>query len=245
MSRKVTLSLLLLICLVGILSKQVFASSDLLKPNSRFYFLQTWKENIVLSLKLSKESKFEYLLTLTEKRVEDMEEFSNPAITRLYEKHYQYLDRLAAQMENKEEVTAKIRENSLHQQIALAKVYTQVSEPAKEAILNAQENSADQVARTIERVEGAQNAQEYIQKVALIQQMEQADQVEQILQESSPHADPAQSTPQSLRENRETLPGKELNPINPNLEEQEGGSDGGGKMETVVPAQMNQPTGRN
>lgn len=235
------LGFLLLSFLIGVFPPSALASAGLIKPSSKFYFLQTWQENIRLSLNFSKEKKLDYLLTLTEKRVEEMEGAPTPAVTRLYEKHYQSLDKLANQMENKEVVAERIRENSLRQQATLAKVYVQVSEPAKEAIIKAQENSSKHVAQTIERVGGVPKAEEYVQQVAVIQQLEklgQLEQVERVLQEDSPNADPATATPRELKGTNSLLPGQGLNPTNQ-------GQDGGQGMEPAGQVEMNAPAGQN
>ncbi len=241
--KKTAVSLFFLLCLVNFSPISVSASEDLKKP-SRFYFLQTWMENIRLSLNFSNEKKLSYLFALTDKRVTEMENSSSPALTRLYEKHYQYLDKLASQMENKNEVAARIRENNLRQQEVLAKVYEQVPESAKTGIINAQENSSKHVAKVVERVEGAQNAEEYLQMVTAIQQLEKLGQIELLEQaplESAPNADPSQNTPKNLQESKGLLPGQGQNPLNSALENQ--GGNNGSQMEPATPAEKNQTMG--
>ncbi len=178
---------------------------------------------------------------MTEKRVEEMKDTTNPAVTRLYEKHYQYLDRLASLVENKEAAAARIEANNLRQQAVLAEVYIKVPEEAKDGILSAQENSSKQVARTIERVSGPQEAQEYIDKIETIQQLEkigQVERVEQLPMEGSPNADPSQATPKEIKGVNPLLPGQDLNQINQ-------GQDGGQGMEPAGQVEMNAPAGQN
>ncbi len=231
---------LILFFFFAIVPPDIYASGGLIKPSSKFYLLQTLKENIQLSLSFSKEQKLNYLLSLTDKRVEEMESNPTPSVVRLYEKHYQYLDKLALQMENKERVAERIEENSLRQQMVLAKVYNQVPESAKGAIINAQENSSKHVARTVGVIEGQQKAQEYVQQVAMIQQAEKMGQVEQLPMEGSPNANPSEVTPKELKGANPLMPGQNLNIQNPSLEGQEGGS----KMEQETPAEIQAPAGQ-
>ncbi len=217
------------------------SAADLISPASRFYFLQTWLENVQISLRFSNEKKLEYIFTLTDKRVEEMKNSPNVNLTRLYEKHYQYLDRLASLMENKEEVAKRIKENSLRQQAVLAGVYEKVPEQAKEAIINAQENSSKHVARTVERVEGQQKAQEYAQVVATIQKLEklgQTERIEQLQMETNPNADPGAATIKEIKGGNPLSPGQGLNVINE-------GKNGGQGAEPAVQIQMNAPAGQN
>ncbi len=242
MAKKIAIYSLLACLISSVFSTSIYASDGLIKPNSKLYFLQTWKENILLSLSFTNENKFSYLLSLTEKRVEEMKNYTNPAVTNLYEKHYQYLDSLAGQMDNKEKVAERIRENSLRQQTVLAEVYVKVPDQAKEAILNAQENSSKHVAKTIEKVEGPQKAQAYIQQVATIQQVEKIGQIQQMEQapmEGSPNGDPSKSIPKELKGTNPGLPGQNLNEQNPGLP----GQAGGNKMEPAAPVEKNETMG--
>lgn len=239
--RRVLTAFLFLFFLFSIFSTPIFASNGLLGPSSRLYFLQTWSENVQISLRFSNQNKLEYVLRLTDKRVEEMKESPSPEVIRLYEKHYQYLDRLSSSMENKEEVIKRIKENSLRQQVVLAKVYVQVPDQAKDAIIGAQENSSKHVARTIERIEGSQEAQEYIGKVETIQQLEKTGQIERIEQlpmEGSPNADPSQAVPKEIKGTNPLLPGQDLNQIN----QGQGGGQGG---EPAGQIEMNAPAGQN
>jgi hypothetical protein len=235
--KKVILALTLIFIFLCFPSS-VSATQDFIPPTSKFYFLQTWLENIQLSLKFSSENKLNYLLTLTDKRVEEMKDSSSPTIIKLYENHYQYLDKLSEQMENKEEISQRIRENSLRQQAVLAGVYEQVPDQAKEAILGAQENSSKHVARTVERVEGTQAAKEYTAKVEAIQQLEKAGQIEQLQMEASPNANPGEASIKEIKGGNPISPGQDLNVINE-------GKDGGQGTAPGVQIQMNAPAGQN
>ncbi len=195
----------------------------------------------------SKEQKIDYLLQLTERRIEEIGNSPSPVVTSRYEEHFQKLNELSGQAQNREQAAERIREASLRQQEVLGRVYNQVPEPAKEAIINAQENSSKHVERTIGAVEGSKKAQEYIKRVERIQQLEKLGQLERLEpapMEGSPNADPSQSTPRELKENKGLLPGQELKQTNPGLNEQEGGG-GGGRMEPAAPIEMNAPAGQN
>lgn len=244
--RKIFTSLILFSLLTVLSSSPLYASKGLIKPSSGLYFLQTWEEQIELFFNRSSEQKLNYLLELTERRVDEMVDSPSPAVTDRYENHYLQLSQLTSEMQNRHQVTERIRETSLRQQEILGQVYNQVPESAKEAIINAQENSSKHVERTVAAVEGSQKAQEYIKRVERIQQLEKVGQLERlepVPMEISPNADPSQSTPQELRETNQLKEGQELRPLNPALDNQ--GGSGGGRMEPAQPIQMNQPAGQN
>jgi hypothetical protein len=243
--KKIVVGLLLAFLLIG-LPSPLYASEGLVKPSSKLYFLQTFGESVRLFFTFSKEEKLNYLLQLTERRVEEIEDTPSPAVVSRYEEHFQKLNELSSQAQNREQAAERIREASLRQQEVLARVYNQVPEPAKEAILNAQENSSKHVERTIEAVEGSKRAQEYIKRVERIQQLEKLGQLERLEpapMEASPQTDPSQSTPQELRGTSPLREGQELRPINPALESQ--GDSGGNRIEPVQPIQRNAPASQN
>lgn len=234
------LVVILLLVAVFLSPSQIFASKDLIQPSSKLYFLQTWKESITLFFTFSKEKKLDYLLQLTNKRVDEMKTDPTSAIVTNYEKHFQQLGELAAQSSNKEQVTEKIKDASIRQQEVLSKVYNQVPQQAKEAIINAQENSSKHVVKTIEAVEGTQKAQVYANQVALIQQAEKIGQVEQVPLEGSPNSDPSSASPKELK----GINGpNQLKPVNPGSNN--GGEGGGGQMQPAQPIQLNQPATQN
>jgi len=242
--RKIIASLILFSLLISVLvSFPVYASEGLIKPNSKFYFLQSWGEQIKYFLTRSPEQKLSYLLTLTERRVDEMENNPSAAVTSRYENHYQELNNLTNKMQNKQQATERIKEASLTQQQVLSQVYIQVPEPAKQAIINAQENSSKHVIKTIEKVEGISQAQQYMIQVAQIQQMEKVGQIEKIESEpmeSNPNSDPSQSTLKELKSTNTLNEGQQLNPLNPVNENQTGNSSVD-HIEPAQPVQMNQP----
>ncbi len=241
--KKVIVTLILFFLIL--VPSQIYASGGLIKPDSRFYFLQTWREQIKLLFTFSKEQKVDYLLELTERRAKEMADNPSPTVGNRYEDHYQQLNELTSKLQNKQQISERIRETSLNQQQVLAEVYSQVPEPVKDAIINAQENSSKHVVRTIEAVEGSQKAQQYMAQVAQIQQMEKAGQVEQLekaLMENNPNSDPTQNTPKELKGINPIKEGQSLNPLNP---AQDVGGGGGNRMEPAQPVQINQPAGQN
>ncbi len=228
--------LIVLIFLVFLSPRPIFASEGLIKPSSPLYFLQTWGETIRLYFTQSADQKLNYLLELSDRRVSEMEDAPTPLVANRYEDHFRELNELSDQVEGKAQAVEEIKAANLRQQEVLAKVYSQVPENAKNAIINAQENSSKHVAQTIERVEGQGKAQEYTQAVAQIQQAERMGQVEQVPMEGSPNANPGDFTPNALRGINQQ---NQLNPVNSGSENAGGG--GGGQMQPVQPIQMNQP----
>ncbi len=236
--------LIVFLSLIFLSPRLTFASEGLLRPNSRLYFLVSWAESAKLFFTFSEEQKLDYLLELTNRRVDEMKDIPSSWVASRYEEHFRQLNELSNQAEGKERAVEKIKETSLRQQAVLARVYTEVPENAKDAILAAQENSSQQVAQTIEMVEGTQKAQEYIQQVTRLQQLEKMGQVEllqKLPMEESPNSDPSTNIPKELKGANPLLPGQNLNTQNQGLQGQEGGS----KMEPAAPFEMNAPAGQN
>ena len=231
-----------LVVLFFSISLPVYADSGFFKPNSQLYFLQPMVESIKLFFTFSKEDKTDYLLQLTERRVDEMTADPSAASASRYQKHFEQLEELASEIREKEQVIEKIKEASLRQQEVLADVYTKVPDEAKDAILNAQENSSKNVANVIETVQGIEKAQEYIQRVEQIQRVEKVERderLEQVPMEGAPNADPSESIPRELNENKGLLPGKELNSQNPIFDAQ--GSNSGKEIEPTAPIEKQQP----
>jgi hypothetical protein len=235
--KKVLLSLALIIVpITFFFPSPTIAAKDLIKPTSRFYFLQTLGEEIKLLFTFSKELKVEYLLQLTDKKVNEISSYPTSPALESYKNNVNKLSQLAGQVENKEGATGRIEEANLRQQQVLARVYTQVPDQAKDAILKAQEESSKHVAQTIQNVQGPENAQKFTDQVNQIVKMEMAGRIEQIPMEGSPNTNPGEFTPKGLNEGnviKGTLP---LNPSEGNGENQ---------MQPAQPNQMNQPVGQN
>lgn len=221
------------------------AAFGFFRPDSRMYFFQPAIESVRLLFTFSKEAKTDYLLQLTERRVDEMAIEPRAATADRYQAHFEELEKLAGGAKDKEQVVEKLKEASLRQQEVLSAVYARVSDEAKDAILNAQENSSKNVERTIEAVEGADKAREYagrVEEMQRVQKMERAGRLEQAPMEGTPNANPSESVPQELREGKGLLPGKEMNPLNPVLDEQ--GGSGGEGIEPAAPVPMQQPAPR-
>jgi hypothetical protein len=241
--KKVIVFLILITFLLPLILYRVYAAENIIKPPSRFYFLQTWGEEIRLFFTRSPEKKIAYLTELTARRVEEMQEAPSPSVVNRYENHYRELGRLANEVENKDLASDKIKEASLTQQQALAEVYQQAPEPAQDAILKAQEHSSQHVTRAIEAIEGPEKAQEFAQQVAQIQQAARADQAEKAPMESGPNADPAESAPKELKGTNPLQEGQPLNQIN--TTDDAAKNSGGNRSEPVVPIQIESPAGQN
>lgn len=241
--KRIIVFLILITFILPLASHQTHASESVIKPPSRFYFLQTWGEEIRLFFTRSPEKKIAYLTELTARRVEEMQEAPSPSIVNRYENHYRELGRLANEVENKDLASDKIKEASLTQQQALAEVYQQAPEPAQDAILKAQEHSSQHVAKTIEAIEGPEEAKEFTEQVAQIQQSAQAGQVERVPMESGPNADPAESSPKELKGANPLQEGQPLNQINTTDDTAKNG--GRNRSEPVAPIQKESPAGQN
>ncbi|HLE49433.1 MAG TPA: DUF5667 domain-containing protein [Patescibacteria group bacterium] len=229
MFRKVIL--VLTIILLGVVfTPSASASGDLIKPTSRFYFLQTWGEEVRLLLTFSKDNKIDYLLTLTEKRVDEISSYPSSSVLQRYDSNVNKLSRIAEQVENKEDAVEKIKGANLRQQEILAKVYAKVPDEAKGAIVNAQEQSSKHVAQTIQNVQGSDNAQNFTNQVEQIIRIEKAGQVEQVPMEGSPNANPGEFTPKAINGPNEI---KGILPSNQS-------GDSGGQMQPAEPVQINQ-----
>lgn len=240
--RKIIVSLVLFSLLSILIVLPVYASEGLIKPSSKFYFLQTWGEQIKYFFIRSPEQKLNYLLALTERRIEEME--SNPSVTvsNRYENHYQELNGLTNKMQNKQQATERIRETNLAQQQVLSQVYSKVPESAKLAIINAQENSSKHVVKTIENVEGVNQAQQYMIEIAQILQVEKVGQIEKtelVPMESTPNSDPSQNTSKELKGTNQLKEKQQLNPLYP-VSENQAGNDVN-NMGPAQPVQMDKP----
>ncbi len=232
-----------------LMPQTVYSSEGLIKPASRFYFLQSWGESARLLLAFSNEKKTDYLVELTDRRVNEIKDAPLEKVADRYQDHYRKLDELSAEAKDKEQVAEKIKKLNLRQQEVLADVYARVPESAKDAILNAQENSSKHVAKTVEAIEGKEKAQEYIAQVAQIKQEAQIKRMERLEQapmEGAPAPNPSETAPKDLKGANPIMEGKELNPLNPLMEgRSEGGAQGQGQAEPVPPAPMAPPAPKN
>ncbi len=192
-----------------------YAAEGLIKPSSKFYFLQNWGESIMLFLNFSKESKLDYLLALTERRLDEIKDVPSQAVADHYEENFSQLKEIASQLQNAHDALEKIKEASLRQQEVLAKVYEQVPEEAKDAIENAQENSSKHLAEAIEAIDGHEEAEEYMEEVEEIQKEGQEKRIEKMEQarmenESDDDAEEAGEP----KEGKSLLPGQEMKSLN-------------------------------
>ncbi len=209
--RKIIAFFLLLSLVIVIFPSKISASKDLIPPTSPLYFLQTWGENVKLFFTFSKDQKIDYLLELTQKRVDEMEVSPTAQIGNRYEKHFQDLEDLSSQVPDKSEVVQRIKDASLRQQAVLAGVYLKVPDTAKSAILGAQAESSKHVTNTIQAVEGVKNADTYAAQTQAIQKAEQIGKIEQVEMESEPNSNPSEDNINPIREGRGL---NQLNPIN-------------------------------
>jgi len=220
----------LAIFLLG-LSSPAYAALGFFKPSSKLYFLQPVLESARLFFTFSKEAKTDYLLQLTERRVEEMTQKQSTTTVDRYQLNFAKLTKLAIEVKNPEQAVEKIKAASLRQQEVLAKVYSQVPEEAQAAIVNAQENSAKHVEKMIESAQNSVKAKEYMNQAVQIRQMERAktqNQIERVLLEGDSQINPAESVPRELNS------GLELKSLNSILEG-EGQSAGSATMMPAVP----------
>jgi hypothetical protein len=237
MKKIILISLIILFLSVSLSS--VYAALGI-NPASKLYFIQPILESIELFFTFSKEAKIDYLIQLTDRRVEEMNTVPSIKITNRYNGHFERLEKLAAQVQNKKQIVEKIKEVSLRQQEVLAEVYYNVSEPVQELILNAQKNSSKHVEKIVLDVQGFETAQEYIQRVEQIQRTQQIQQLEKtelVPMESNFNDNPSGNIPNQLNP---LNPEQELNPLNP-VSETINGGENGGQAESVAPTPMQTP----
>lgn len=191
----------LVVCLVFVATPLVAqASAGVISPSSKAFFLQTWGESIKYLFTFSKENRINYLIELSNRRVSEIAATTDTktldTLTRRYDDYYQTIATLTPKVTDNKPVTDRIQTNNLRQQEVLARVYEQVPEQAKDAIVNAQTNSAKHVGETVEKVEGSAAATDYHKQVQVIQQARKVGQVP--MQSDGPSADPSQNTPRAL-----------------------------------------------
>lgn len=240
------MAILLLVFFVGIaLPQKSQAFGDFIEPTSVLYFMQEWKESLGLFFSFSQESKLNYHLRLSEKRASELRDFGkNDAqiaqmLANKYQNNYRQMEKIAAQMENKNQVAEKIKNGSVAQQETLARVYGQVPEQAKAAILNAQENSSKNVSAVLEKV-SSEDAMEYVQKIQQIQQTQKTEMMQKTpmveKEAGNENGNPDGNGPKSLNEANDTneiKQGKDLNQTN--------GSNGSGGAAGRDSQEKNQP----
>jgi hypothetical protein len=137
-----------------------FAASEnlgLIKPDSKLYFLQTWGENTKTAFIFNKEKKADYLLELSDRRTAEIESYSDKidqkkleSISESYQKNFEKIETISAEVKNKAEIDKKIAEANTRQQEVLKSVYDKVPEAAKAAIKNAQMNSSKNIQKILE-----------------------------------------------------------------------------------------------
>lgn len=189
MSRKIFGAILILtFILVPIFQTQsVFAKADSevevldtynpsLLPDSPFYFLKTWLEEIQEFITLNPTSKAELQLKLANKRLVEAQKLAEKGKTelaqKLLDKFRERIEKAAKKTEeaedkgkNVDELVAKLQANSLRQQEVLLKVYEKVPEQARDSILQAMENSKKGLANAINNVQGIHKKEEFEKKV--------------------------------------------------------------------------------
>lgn len=225
--RKISVLFLLVLTAVVLFPSKIFASQDLIPPGSPLYFLQTLGENAKLYFTFSRNHKIEYLLTLTQKRVNEMAADPSTQIADRYAKHFQDLEALSSQVTDKTAVSVRIKDTSLKQQTVLAGVYVKVLDAGKGAILGAQTASSEHVANTVLAVEGEKAADDYNKAVQAIQKAEMSGQIEQVPMEGEPNANPSEENINAIKS------GQGINPLNPTND-----TGGGAGMQPAAPVPM-------
>lgn len=180
----------LLVFVFGVaLSQVTYAASDFLAPTSSFYFVQSWKEYLKLFFSFSKESKLNYLEELNNKRISELYSYGKinvqtaEMLANKYSNNYKKIETLALEVQDKSQLAEKIENNSLAQQENLSRVYAQVPEQAKSAILNAQVNSSKNVSAVLEKA-NPEKVADYNQKIQQIQKIQMVGKIEKAEKES-------------------------------------------------------------
>jgi len=243
---KKTTTFVLSILFISFLATPAYASLGFIKPSSKLYFLQPALESVRLFFTFSKEAKTDYLIELADRRTEEINISPSIKIANRYSDHFDQLEKIVEKTseDKKEQVTEKIKESNLRQQEVLAKVYNQVPDEAKDAILNAQENSSKNVANVIEATQGTEKEKEYVKQIEQIQRVEKKERTErlkQALKEETPNANPSDNIIKEIKSGQELNP---LNPLNTLFEDQQTGDNNQGeneKIEPASPAEIQQP----
>ncbi len=207
---------------------EAHASLGLIKPTSKLYFLQSWGESIKLFLTTSNEGKFNYLLELADRRVDEANLSPEGEVLNRYNNQMSEAAVIAGTLTDKQNAIQRVSDASLRHQEALARVYVRVPDQAKEAILGAQTQSSKHIQNTISVVAGENKAQDYANKAASIQQAEQVGKVQQVEMEGEPSGNPSEQNINPINE------GQGLNQLNP-INDQNGGSGG---LQPAAPVPM-------
>jgi len=134
-----------------------------LSPESKFYFLKKWKEGIDLFLTFNQDKKAEKMLAFSDKRLAEYGQLLDKGniarageILQDYESQVaqlqDYLEKAKKAKKNVDEVSAKVSERIVKHQEVLSRVYQKVPEPAKEALKNVLQKSADKLPGFLERL---------------------------------------------------------------------------------------------
>lgn len=220
------------------------AHSDLpapgILPTSPFYFLKTWSERVTLFFTFAEGQKAERLSKFAERRLSEAEAIAdeNPALAGAAAGRYAATIAEAAKAlpvsgEDKEALVS-FKERSLRHQEVLAELEGSVPEEARDAIINAEENSSKHVFGLVERAEGKEAAAEYMARAEEARQVARAVRLErakQLPMESGKDG----GAPKELRPLGGEQELKELKPLLPIKETGEEGEKG------VEPAPMEGP----
>jgi len=191
-----------------------------INPDSKLYFTQIWAEDIRLFFTFSKEKKIEYLIQLTERRVDELAQIQEldqkraSYITEHYHDHFAKMKKIVSGLsEDKKAPNAeKIKSIGLVQQKELsALLNNNIPEDVNAQITDIQTQVGDTLTGMITDSEGSKAANEFIGELQAIQKMAQQNQMQKTvimpMEAGAPSANPEETEP------------KELLPI---LEEREG-----------------------
>lgn len=133
-------------------------------PDSKFYWLKTWRENIQLFFTFNDVKKAEKQMKFANRRMLELEklcekdkcELAQKLASRFEEKIRKTTEKLEEANEKGKDVQSlieKLEANQERHQEVLLKVYDQVPEEAKEAILQAMENSQKGIENAIANIQ--------------------------------------------------------------------------------------------
>lgn len=227
MVRKLSLLFVIFFFALFIFPDVTRASAGLIPPTSKLYFLQTLGESVKLYFTRGPQQKFDYLLGLTERRVDEAKLSADSQVLSRYQSQMNEAATLAADLPGRDTAVQRITDASLRQQAVLAQVYMRVPDEAKGAILGAQTESSKHVANTIQAVGGLKRAEDYNKKVQVILRAEQIGQVEQVQMEGPPNGNPSDKNINPINDGRGL---NQLNPIND--------QNGGAGIQPAAPIQM-------
>jgi len=161
-----------------------------LLPDSFFYPVKTWWEEVQLFFTLSDEKKADLELKFANRRLLELKKLCDekdncnlaeklaPKFQNRIERSIQKLEKASDNGKEVNEIIEKLKENQEKQQAVLESVYEKVPDQAKEHILEAMEKSSKGLSNAIEKVQSSGEAEKF--KNTVRQQVENYGQEDKV-----------------------------------------------------------------